>query len=135
LTVEDKDSIELIRYRLQQADEAIADVQLLIDNGRFRSAVNRIYYGLFYSLLSLGLKEGFESSKHSQLIGWFNKNFVYTGKIDEKYGKIINKSFNRRTKSDYDTYVAYDKDEIIQMFTEMKEFITAIRNFIHLNKS
>jgi len=133
LTVEDKDSIELIRYRLQQADEAIADVQLLIDNGRFRSAVNRIYYGLFYSLLSLGLKEGFESSKHSQLIGWFNKNFVYTGKIDEKYGKIINKSFNRRTKSDYDTYVTYDKDEIIQMFTEMKKFITAIRNFIHLN--
>lgn len=69
MTVEDKDRIELIKYRLQQADEAIADVELLIDNGRYRSAVNRIYYGLFYSLISLGMKEGFESSEHSQLFG------------------------------------------------------------------
>jgi uncharacterized protein (UPF0332 family) len=53
---------------------------------------------MFYSLLALGIKSDFETSKHAQLIGWFNKNFINEGLIDPRYGKIINKAFNRRTK-------------------------------------
>ncbi len=53
MTLENKSRIELINYRFEQAEEAIADVKLLIDNNRYRSAVNRIYYGMFYSLLAL----------------------------------------------------------------------------------
>ena len=73
MTIEDEDRINLIKYRLEQAGETIQDVQLLIDNDRLRSAVNRIYYGMFYALLALGLAYQFETSKHAQLIGWFNK--------------------------------------------------------------
>ena len=64
---------ELIRYRLDEARDSIEDVQLLIDNDRWRAAVNRIYYGMFYSLLALGIAYKFETSKHQQLLGWFNK--------------------------------------------------------------
>jgi uncharacterized protein (UPF0332 family) len=131
LTIEDNDRIDLIKYRLQQAEEVVSDVELLINNNRFRSAVNRIYYGMFYSLLALGLAEGFETSKHAQLIGWFNKNFVYSGKINDRFGKIVTKAYNRRTKSDYDTFVTYEKDKVLQMFTEMKDFIGEIK--LHLN--
>ncbi|PRZ00657.1 hypothetical protein DFO77_12048 [Marinilabilia salmonicolor] len=38
----------LIRHRIQEAEETIEDVKLLIDNARLRAAVNRIYYGMFY---------------------------------------------------------------------------------------
>lgn len=78
---------QLIIYRFDQAEETIRDVKLLIENDRLRSAVNRIYYGLFYSLLALGLANQFETSKHAQLIGWFNKNFIHEGIIDEKYAE------------------------------------------------
>lgn len=37
----------LIKYRLDQAREAIAVVGLLIANDKFNSAVNRMYYGIF----------------------------------------------------------------------------------------
>jgi uncharacterized protein (UPF0332 family) len=98
MTIDSSDRWELIRYRLEQANETIEDVRILIENNRFRAAVNRIYYGMFYSLLALGIKSDFETSKHAQLIGWFNKNFINEGLIDPRYGKIINKAFNRRTK-------------------------------------
>ena len=123
---------ELISYRLEEAKETIADVQLLIDNDRLRAAVNRIYYGMFYSLLALGLAYQFETSKHQQLIGWFNKNFIHEGLIDSKFGKIINKASNRRTQGDYESYVEFDKDIILEMFSEMKEFITEIERFLSL---
>ncbi len=130
MTIEEKDRESLIRYRLDQADETILDVQLLIDNDRLRSAVNRIYYGMFYSLLALGSAHQYETSKHALLIGWFNKNFIHKGLIDKKYGKTINKAFNRRTKGDYDSYVEFEKDIVVEMFSEMQEFIDAIKNYL-----
>ena len=134
MTLKDEDRILLIKYRLEQADEAINDVQLLIDNNRFRSAINRIYYGIFYSLLALAIAYKYESSKHAQIIGWFNKNFIHEGKFDERFGKIINKAFNKRTKCDYDTFVEIDKGSILEMFGEMKEFIVEIKNFLNFSK-
>ena len=130
MSIHDQDRNELIRYRISQAEETISDVELLIENGRLRSAVNRIYYGMFYSLLALGLAYEFETSKHIQLIGWFNKTFIHTNRIESKYGKMLNKAFNRRTKSDYDTFIEYEEDAVLEMFEEMKLFILEIKRFL-----
>ncbi|MDO8928261.1 MAG: HEPN domain-containing protein [Bacteroidota bacterium] len=131
MSLEENQRNELISYRLEEAKETVADVQLLIDNDRLRAAVNRIYYGMFYSLLALGLAYQFETSKHQQLLGWFNKNFIHEGLIDAKFGKIINKASNRRTQGDYESYVEFDKDVILEMFDEMKEFISEIEGFLN----
>jgi len=133
MTIESSDRESLIIYRLKQADETILDVKLLIENNRLRSAVNRIYYGMFYSLLALGLANHYETSKHAQLIGWFNKTFIYGGLIDSKYGKIINKAFNRRTKGDYDSFIEFEKEIVMEMFIEMQEFIFAIKTHLKIN--
>jgi len=130
MSLEDNERKELISYRLEEAKETIADVKLLIENDRLRAAVNRIYYGMFYSLLALGLAYQFETSKHQQLLGWFNKNFIHEGLIDTKFGKIINKASNRRTQGDYESFVEFDKEVILEMFGEMKEFINEIERFL-----
>jgi uncharacterized protein (UPF0332 family) len=129
--MDEKDKVELIKYRLNEAKDTIEDVKLLIANDRLRAAINRIYYGMFYALLALGIKFDFQTSKHQQLIGWFNKTFVHEGLIDSKYGKIINKALIRRTKGDYDSYIEFEKEIVIEMFKEMNEFIKAIEKFIN----
>jgi len=133
MIMDSNDRANLIRYRLKQAKETISDVQLLIDNNRLRSAVNRIYYGMFYSLLALALANQFETSKHSQLIGWFNKNFINEGLMDARYGKMVNKAFNKRTKGDYDTFVDFETEIVLEMFTEMQEFIARIESYIRVD--
>jgi uncharacterized protein (UPF0332 family) len=82
--------------------------------------------------LALGLSCGFETSKHPQLIGWFNKNFIHGKEIEPEYGKMINKAYNRRTKGDYDVYVDFDKDTVIEMFDEMKDFISRIKKYLEI---
>ena len=64
---------------------------------------------MFYALSALAIKYKFETTKHGQLTGWFNKQFVHEGLIDSSYGKMINKAFNRRLKSDYDPQVNFEK--------------------------
>jgi len=133
MTLDDNDKKILIRYRIEEAEETIEDVRLLIENDRLRAAINRIYYGMFYSLLALGMAHDFETSKHPQLIGWFNKNFIHGEKIEPEYGKMINKAYNRRTKGDYDVYVDFDRDIVIEMFNEMKDFIDRIKNYLEID--
>jgi uncharacterized protein (UPF0332 family) len=132
MSIGPNDRQNLIQYRIEQAEETITDVQLLIDNNRLRSAVNRIYYGIFYSLMALGIAHKYETSKHSQLIGWFNKNFIKEGVIPPKYGKIAQKAFNHRTEGDYEAYVEFEKETIRQMHSEMKEFISYIKRYLEL---
>jgi uncharacterized protein (UPF0332 family) len=130
MTLSEEDRKNIIVYRIRQAEDTILDVQLLIENERLQASINRIYYGIFYALLALGLKYKFESSKHIQLIGWFNKNFIHENIFPVKYGQIINKAFNRRTKGDYDTFVEFDKKIVEEMFVEMKDFISVIKTHL-----
>ena len=107
-----KDLQELIKYRIEQAQETSSEIKFLIDKGLLVLAINRIYYGMFYMLLALALKEGFKTSKHHQLLGWFNKKFVKPEIVDRKIGKIIHRGFEDRTDGDYGVFVKFEKDEV-----------------------
>lgn len=130
MNLEKQSKNELIKYRLEQARDTIEVVDLLIENDKLSSAVNRIYYGMFYSLLALGLQFNFESSKHQQLIGWFNKEFIRAGLIEKVYGRILRDAFENRTSGDYDSFVVFDRTEVLMLFSDMKSFIDQIEIFI-----
>lgn len=89
MTLSEQERNQPINYRIKQAKDTNEVVALLIENNQLQTAVNRIYYGIFYSVLALALSEKFETSKHHQLIGWFNREFIKTGKIDKKYGETF----------------------------------------------
>lgn len=130
--IDDKDRLTLIEHRMEQAINTIDVVDFLINSDKLPVAVNRIYYGLFYSVTALAINNGFETSKHTQLIGWFNKEFVATKMADVKFGKILRNAFQNRTKGDYDAFVSFEKDEVSQMYLEMIEFINEIKRLIEL---
>ena len=71
-------------------------------------------------MTALPLKHKFETSKHTQLIGWFNKEFVAKDAIDKKYGQILRNAFQNRTKSDYDAFVEFTLSEAETILEEMK---------------
>jgi hypothetical protein len=117
----------LIEHRIARATNTIEEVSFLIKNKKFLLAVNRIYYGMFYILSALSLKYDFSTSKHQQLIGWFNKEFISTGEIDRKYGRILHNAYNNRSTGDYDDFAEFDEEDVKKSFDEMKDFIRTIR--------
>ena len=128
--IDDKDRDALVEYRLQQAFETIELARFLVKNQKLVIAVNRIYYGMYYSLTALALATGFETSKHGQLIGWFNKEFIATNKLDSKFGKILRNAFQNRTKGDYDAFISFTQQEVEIMLDEMVEFIEEIKKIL-----
>lgn len=131
MTITEKDRDTLIKYRIEQAHEAIEDAELSINHNKLKMAVNRIYYGMFYILSALALKYKFKTSKHQGLIGWFNKNFLKDKKIDRKYGTIIRDAFNNRSDGDYGAFISFVKADVLKSFEDMKDFISTIEKYIN----
>jgi len=116
---------ELIKYRIERSKETLKDAEVAIENG-----LNRIYYSAFYIVSALALKHNFSTSKHKQLLGWFNREFISTGKIESGLYKIYSKSFDTRQESDYEDFIEYEKSEAEQHFSDMLQFVSEIEKII-----
>jgi uncharacterized protein (UPF0332 family) len=127
---EKSDKSELIHQRIQQAKESLNEVEILVQNKLLKIAVSRIYYGMFYMLLALALKHDFHTSKHQQLLGWFNKNFINTGIIDVSIGKIVNAAYENRSDSDYGLLVEFSEKDVVAMIDDMKLLISELEKHI-----
>ncbi len=76
----DEKKTELAKYRIKQAEESLEEARFLLSGRKStRSIINRAYYAMFYSVLALLVFESYSSSKHSGVIGFFNKRFIREG--------------------------------------------------------
>jgi len=125
--IEENDRDSLVEYRLSQAFDTLELAKFLVSNDKLVIAVNRIYYGMYYALTALALRNSFETSKHGQLIGWFNKEYISSNKVDSKFGKILRNAYQNRTKGDYDAFVSFTRVEVETMLFEMSIFIEEIK--------
>jgi len=128
--IDEIDRQSLIDYRLQQATDTIELAHFMAISEKYVIAVNRIYYGMYYALTALPLKNGFETSKHGQLIGWFNKEYIVTKRLDPQFCKILRNAFHNRTKGDYDAFIDFPKNEVDLMLIEMTDFIHEIKKLL-----
>lgn len=85
--MDDSQKIELIQHRILKSKETIEEAKLSYQNKRYRLALKRVYYSIFYIVSALSLKYNFSTSKHKQLMGWFAANFVKTGIVNDTYFK------------------------------------------------
>ena len=130
MTLSDNERNTLIEYRIKQAFESAEVAEFLYNNHNYATSVNRIYYAAFYSLLALGIQFGFKTSKHPQLHGWFNKNFIATGRIEKEFGRILRDSYQYRLSADYEVFVNFSKEELELLLSETKAFIQRIDKFL-----
>jgi uncharacterized protein (UPF0332 family) len=63
-------------------------------------------------------------------VGWFNKEFVRTGKVDVSIGKRLQAAFDKRQEGDYDDFVVFEKDEAEADLTGMKEFLSSVEQLV-----
>jgi uncharacterized protein (UPF0332 family) len=92
---------DLIQYRMGRARDTLEEAKLMFDSGYLYGAANRLYYACFYAVLALLAKNDLSSSKHSGVMGLFNREFVKTGRIPLELGKFYSRVFDDRSEGDY----------------------------------
>ncbi|RLD57838.1 MAG: hypothetical protein DRJ01_13385 [Bacteroidetes bacterium] len=93
---------EYVKYRFESARKTFNAARILAENGFWNSAVNRLYYSLFYAVNALLVLNEIQTKSHSSTKSQFSLYFVKTGKFDKKYGKLFSELFDWRQKGDYE---------------------------------
>jgi uncharacterized protein (UPF0332 family) len=128
LTKEEKQT--LITYRLERANESVKAAQLLFENKLFIPAMNRIYYSMFYSVQALLILNEKAFSKHGQVKGYFNREFIKTGVFPKEFGIVFNAVFEYRQKFDYVDLLVPEKELISDYIAEAEKFIAKISSYL-----
>ena len=126
--------------RLQVAGEFLADAKLCLDNGRFRSAVSRAYYGAFHACVALFEHYGYRPShflgrdkrparrwEHGIVRKYFPIEFVHKRKlVNWQLGIGLRSLYESRAKADYRVDMRISKTMACKGFEEAQQLIQAI---------
>ena len=117
-------------YRMRQTEETLAEAVKMLETGFSpRSIINRSYYAMFYSVLALFIHYNtpHKTSKHSGVIGVFNKEFVHTGKLDARFAKMLYDLFDERMELDYRDFAEVSEEDAINAVSTAQEFVSEIK--------
>lgn len=129
------DKQQLVQYRISRAKETIDEAHLVLEKDRLNLAANRIYYAGYYIVSALALQQGFSTSKHYQLMGWFNKEFVKSGRVPKEMGRIFLNAFETRQEGDYEDMISFDKELLKDKLKQMEVFVDSVEKLILSDKS
>jgi len=121
--------VTLIRYRMARSREALDAARLMYESGHYNDAVNRLYYSCFYAVIALLATEGIHPTKHTAARAFLNKNWIKSGRISKKTGRLYNTLFDRREKGDYGDYYRFDPEDVKGWLEEVEK---AIQEIFHL---
>ncbi len=126
-----KESFDLIKYRLEQAGNALDDAKFLLNGNRSpQSIINRSYYAMFYAALALLQKIGKVPSKHAGTISLFDTEFVLKGIFPQELSKDFHKAFELRQLSDYKIIEDASLEKAKEILNKATRFVEAVRKYL-----
>jgi uncharacterized protein (UPF0332 family) len=127
--LKEQEIMELIRYRLEQAETALEDGKFLLEGRRSpQSIINRAYYAMFYAALALLQKIGKVPSKHTGVISLFDTEFVIKGVFPKQLSKDFHQAFALRQASDYRVMRPASTEKAADMLGRAVRFVAAVRH-------
>jgi uncharacterized protein len=121
---------DLIHYRREKAAETLENARISLENKHLFSAVNRVYYALFYEISALLMTKNLSSSKHSGIRALFNQHFVKTGIIEVELGKFYSDMFAFRQKGDYEDFIYFKENDVKEWIITAEKYIEILENYL-----
>ncbi len=92
-----------------------------------------IYYAMFYAVLAVLAKKDVSFSKHGQVKGYFNKEFIKTGVLPIDLGRLYNRAFEYRQKFDYVDFAVPEEDLVFEYIQKAEQFVNRIKDYLNQN--
>jgi len=119
-----------VKNRIETAYKTLEAAKVLTENGFWNSAVNRLYYSVFYIVNAILVKHEIITQSHSGAKSQFSLHFIKTGKLDKKYGKLLAELFDWRQKGDYENLYEFDSESVLPLLDSVLDMIQQIEKEI-----
>ncbi len=121
---------EYAKYRIESAFQTYEAARVLAENGFWNSAVNRLYYSLFYAINALLVLNDIQTKSHSATKSQFSLHFIKTERLDKKYGRLFSELYDWRQKGDYENIFDYTPGSVKPLFDPVWEMLERIQKEI-----
>ncbi len=122
--------VSLLRYRLQQAEEALKAARILLDSSIHRTSASQSYYAMFYAVLALLLGTDRRTSKHSGAIACFDLDFIRDGELPKHLSTWLHDAFELRLEADYREFSKVSERAAQETLRRAREFVEAVRTYV-----
>jgi uncharacterized protein (UPF0332 family) len=111
MSLNDEERLQVVKYRLEKANNTLSDAEKVIGMGMWATGANRLYYAAYYAVSALLIANGCLAKTHEGIIRLFNQHFVMNGIVDRELGRQYNILFTMRLTGDYgDCFDLQEKD-------------------------
>ncbi|MBO5028202.1 MAG: HEPN domain-containing protein [Muribaculaceae bacterium] len=121
---------EIIRYRLDKADDTMAQVSEIVKLGYWSLVANRLYYASYYASCALLINLGIETFTHKGVINKIGQSFVLPGILPVSDAKLLSKLFSMRQSGDYDDLFDWEEEDVLPLIPQVEDFIVRVKKLI-----
>jgi uncharacterized protein (UPF0332 family) len=126
----DAHSREKLKKMIDKSHRSLEVAKNLLNTGSYDFAISRAYYAVFYVMEAVLLTKNLSYSKHSAVIGAFNKNFIKTGLFPPEFGKQVTRLFRDRQNADYDFDVIIPLEKAEEEITDAETIISRLETYL-----
>ena len=119
-----------VQRLLEKAEHALEAVESLYKQGFPQDAASRIYYAMFYATQALLKSEGIEVITHSAAESALGYHFAKTGRMDQKYHRMLINARKVREIVDYDIQEEAVEPTATLKLEDGKEFAAMMKAMI-----
>ena len=128
MTEEERNAIT--KYRIEKAIQTLEDAKQIAEIKRWSSAVNRLYYSIYYAATALLISNGHISRTHSGMMSLLNQYYVSTGILTKEDNKLIKRLFDLRQESDYDDFIDADEEDVKHYLPQVEILVGKIISLV-----
>ena len=121
---------ELANYRIKKARETYNEVELLIVNELWNTAVNRLYYSCYYAIIALLVDKDIQAQTHSGVRQMFGLHFIKSGLISNESGKFYSDIFDKRQTGDYEDFIDFNREDVMNLMEPANKLISEIEKIL-----
>jgi uncharacterized protein (UPF0332 family)/predicted nucleotidyltransferase len=126
LNMNESERLELANYRIKRAKETLLEINILIENQLWGTAINRLYYACYYAVIALLVKNNISTQTHGGTRQMFGLHFVKTGLIQKELGKFYSDIFDKRQTGDYDDFIELNQEDVIGFVEPARRLVAEI---------
>ena len=132
MSLKEEDRHIMVTLELDRVEKTLGEFRLLVRNGMWSLAGNRLYYALFHTVSALLIYNHHEVGTHRGAVNRFSLYFVKTGIFTAAEGRMYSLLQKLREDSEYNCYIDVDKEDVEGFIEPTLQLIEKIK--CHINK-
>lgn len=122
--------LDEIEEYFKKAERKLKSSKLLYNAGDYSNSLSLSYYAMLLVSKALLIKIDITTNKHHRIIKEFGRNYVKTGKFDDKIYKYFTKTQSLRNQCDYEAIDEITDKIANKKIKEAQEYINESKKLL-----